>query len=154
MTIFTIIIIFISYELCYLGPTMILPSPWHLFMTQNYWIIFAGQCYISYHPYHPIAVFEECGHYGKYYPLGMSQTWCISGCRFYSQAYVMYIGAHCCSQEPLMSYGQHFIWSLEWIEWGKFRCKAARVLIFGPTILSCIKRDRVCYKGISPSGDL
>ena len=36
MTIFTIIIIFTSYELCYLGPTMILPSPWHLFMTHNY----------------------------------------------------------------------------------------------------------------------
>ena len=37
---------------------------------------------------------------------------------------------------------------------GKFRCKAARVFIFGPTILSCIKWGRVCYKSISPSGDL
>ena len=49
---------------------------------------------------------------------------------------------------------QHFIWSLEWIEWGKFRCKAAIVFIFGPTILSCIKRGRVCYKSIWSYGDL
>ena len=49
---------------------------------------------------------------------------------------------------------QHFIWSLELIEWGKFRCKVARFFIFGPTILSCIKRGRVCYKSISPYGDL
>ena len=48
---------------------------------------------------------------------------------------------------------QYFIWNLEWIEWGKFRCKVARVFIFGPTTLSCIKRGRVCYKSISPSGD-
>ena len=49
---------------------------------------------------------------------------------------------------------QHFIWSFEWIEWGEFRCKAPRISIFGPTILSCIKRGRVCYKSISPYGDL
>ena len=49
---------------------------------------------------------------------------------------------------------QHFIWSLGWIEWGKFRCKALRVFIFGPIILSCIKRGRVGYKNISPYGNL
>ena len=49
---------------------------------------------------------------------------------------------------------QHFIWSLEWIEWGNFRVKAPRVFISRPIILNCIKRRTVFYKSISPYGYL
>ena len=49
---------------------------------------------------------------------------------------------------------QHFIWSLGWIGWGKFRCKAPRVCMFGSTILSPIKADRIWYKSISPYDNL
>ena len=82
MFIFTIVS-FIQWELYHLRPTMILPDSWYRSMTHN-------------PPHHPFAVFEKCSHYGKYYPLGMSQTWCMSGCRSYSQTYGMYIAVHCC----------------------------------------------------------
>ena len=49
---------------------------------------------------------------------------------------------------------QHFIWSLAWTEWRKFRCKAPIIFIFGSTIFSCIKWGWVCYKSISPYGNL
>ena len=50
----------------------------------------------------------------------MSQAWCMSGCRFYNQVCVMYIG----------------------------------VFMFGSTILSRIKAERIWYKSISPYGNL
>ena len=151
MTIFTIIIIFVSYELCYLGPTMILPSPWHLFMTHNYWIIFSGQNYLlSYLPSH-------CCIWRVWSVCQVLRLWLEPNM---VHIRLPFIQPGLCDVQrcPLLFVGalaelQHFIWSLEWIEWGKFRCKAARVFIFGPTILSCIKRDRVRYKSISPSGD-
>ena len=107
--------------------------------------LIAGQYYISSHHYHPIAVFEECGHYGKYYLPPWHEPNMVHVRLLFLQPGLCDV--HSCS---LLLAGaldelQHFIWSLEWIEWGKFRCKAPRIFIFGPTILSCIKRCRVCY---------
>ena len=49
---------------------------------------------------------------------------------------------------------QHFIWSLDCIEWGKCRCKAPRVFIFGSTMFSFIKSERMSHSSISPYGNL
>ena len=49
---------------------------------------------------------------------------------------------------------QHFIWNLGWIEWDNLKCKAPRVIIFGPTMLNCIEPESVCYKSILPYGNL
>ena len=124
--------------------------PW-LITTES---LIAGQYYFSNHPYHPIAVFEECGHYGKYDLTPWHEPNMVHVRLLFLQSGLCDV--HSCS---LLFAGaldelQYFIWSLEWIEWGKFRFKAPRILIFGPTILSCIKRGRMCYKSIWSYGDL
>ena len=91
-------------------------------------------------------------HYGKYSPLawakhGTSQvavltaifiwrTWLITVVRrraWWASAFHLELGC---------------------IEWGKFWCKTPRVLIFGLTMFSCIKPERVWYNSISPYGNL
>ena len=141
-----------QWELYHLKPTMVLPDSWHLSMTHNNWITncWTMLCLQSSSP-------SRCCIWRVWSLWQVLLLWhepnMVHVRPSFSQPGLCDV--HSCS---LMLVGaldelQHFIWSLEWIKWGKFKCKAPRVFMFGSTILCCIKAERVWYKSIAPYGN-
>ena len=100
----------------------------------NYWI--AGQCYVSNPPHHPIAVIWRVWSMWQVLPPWHEPNMMHVRLLFL-QPDLYDVHIHSCS--PLfvgdLNELQHFIQSVECIEWGKSRWKAPRVFIFGSTML-------------------
>ena len=148
------IVSFIQWELYHLKSTMVLPDSWHLYMTHNYWITncWTMLCFKS-SSSPPHCCIWRVWSLWQVLPSWHEPNMMHARLSFLQpvlcdvyRCSLLFVGA----LDELL----HFIWSLGWIGWGKFRCKAPRVFMFGSTILSHIKPDRIWYKSISPYGNL
>ena len=145
MTIFIFTIVsFIQWELYHLRPKIILPDSWHLSMTHNYWNTNCWTMLCFQSPSSPshcciwrvwslwqvLSPWHEPNMVHVRLPFLQPDLWDVHSCS------LSFVGA--------LDELQHFIWSLEWIEWSKFRCKAPRISIFVSTILSRTKAESLC----------
>ena len=139
------IVSFIQWETYHFRPTMILPNSWHLSMTHNYWITncWTMLCLQSSSSSH--SIIWRVWSLWQVLPPPHEPTMVHVRLLFLQPGLC---DLHSCS---LLLAGaldelQHFIWSLEWIEWGKFICKSPRIFIFLYQPCLVALRQRACVK--------